>query len=410
MFFSFFIIVFDKFRETEILLLTKLILQQHPAKKMIRNLLSIRSTAVSYCRCYARRSRNPSNPGIGKQMKALAEAPGKPFYPEDPEDYSHLESDFANVEQTHRSHKREEAFQRERTKHMIVRSKYFKETQLNFLTWAEKEQIRHLHQNDSEEWSAEKLADSFPADELTITKILRATWQPRSDERVRKHDEGVKRSWQALLDGSDIGGVINPKLRDHLMKFSTRGVVTDTERPTIGIKSLPIRKKTGNNEFLSIITSCKKYSEPEAAEQQTDKQVELPARPHNSDSFLLGKVNKSKPLMFKELTGITDDGNKRNDLKLRHNPFLDPRGEQAVTNAVPDSDVGKNQWHVQKYETSDVQSSEAELKKLSMPAIQDQISIPKALYRRGATYKLRDCYYDDDGEFLYRVPGMTGDN
>lgn len=340
-------------------------------------------------------------------MNALADAPGQPFYPDDPEDYSHLESDFANVDQTHRSHKREMAFQQERIKHMIVRSKYFKETQLNFLTWAEKEQIRHLHQNDSEEWSAEKLADSFPADELTITKILRANWQPRTDDRVRRHDDGVRRSWQALLDGGDVG-VIGPKLRDHLMKFSTRGVVTDTERPAIGVKASSLRSKSGNNEFLSIITSCKKYSEPEAAEQQTDDQIELPTRPPNSDSFLLGKVNKSKPLMFKELTGIADEGSQRNDLKLRHNPFHDPRGEQAVMSAIPDNSV--DQLHVQKYDTTNVQSTEAELKKLSMPAIQDQISIPKALYRRGATYKLRDCYYDDDGEFLYRVPGMTGDN
>lgn len=128
---------------------------------MIRNLLNIRSTAISHCRCYARRVQNPSNPGIGKQMKALTEVPGQPFYPDDPEDYSHLESDFANVEQTHRSHKREEIFQKERIKHMIVRSKYFKETHLNFLTWAEKEQIRHLHQTDSEEWSAEKLVRTY---------------------------------------------------------------------------------------------------------------------------------------------------------------------------------------------------------------------------------------------------------
>lgn len=113
--------------------------------------------------------------------------------------------------------------------------------------------------------------------------------------------------------------------------------------------------------------------------------------------------------MFKELTGIADDGSKRNDLKLRHNPFHDPTAEQTVTTAVPVSNVHQHQWPVQKYETTDVQSTEAELKNLSMPAIQDQIRIPKALYRRGATYKLRDCYYDDDGEFLYRVPGMTGD-
>lgn len=374
---------------------------------MIRNLLNIRLTTIGQCRCYARRVRNPSNPGIGKQMKAMSEAPGKPFHPDDPEDYSHLETDFCNVEHTQRTQKREEAFHHERIKHMIVRSKYFKGTQLNFLTWAEKEQIRHLHHNDADEWSAQKLVDSFPADELTITKILRANWQPRNDVRVRKHDDGVRRAWQTLLNGHI--GDMDPKLRDHLMKFSARRVLTETQQTGVVAKTSSVREKTGNNEFLNIITSCKKYSEPEAAEQQMDAKLELPNRPPDSDSFLLGKVNKSKPLMFKQLTGIPDNGGQRNGTESRHNPFHDPRREQAVTSAVPESGVAQTQCHVQKYETTEVQSTEAELKKLSMPAIQDHISIPKALYRRGATYKLRDCYYDDDGEFLYRVPGMTGD-
>lgn len=34
------------------------------------------------------------------------------------------------------------------------------------------------------------------------------------------------------------------------------------------------------------------------------------------------------------------------------------------------------------------------------------IQIPKKLYQKGKTYRISDCYYDDDGEFLYRVPGV----
>lgn len=34
------------------------------------------------------------------------------------------------------------------------------------------------------------------------------------------------------------------------------------------------------------------------------------------------------------------------------------------------------------------------------------IQIPKNIYQRGKTYRISDCYYDDDGEFLYRVPGV----
>lgn len=36
----------------------------------------------------------------------------------------------------------------------------------------------------------------------------------------------------------------------------------------------------------------------------------------------------------------------------------------------------------------------------------ESIKIPKNKYQKGKVYQLRDCYYDDDGEFLYRVPGL----
>ncbi|KAF7390973.1 hypothetical protein HZH66_009453 [Vespula vulgaris] len=34
------------------------------------------------------------------------------------------------------------------------------------------------------------------------------------------------------------------------------------------------------------------------------------------------------------------------------------------------------------------------------------IQIPQRIYQKGKTYRISDCYYDDDGEFLYRVPGV----
>lgn len=34
------------------------------------------------------------------------------------------------------------------------------------------------------------------------------------------------------------------------------------------------------------------------------------------------------------------------------------------------------------------------------------IKITKNIYKPGMTYRVSDCYYDDDGEFLYRVPGV----
>lgn len=38
--------------------------------------------------------------------------------------------------------------------------------------------------------------------------------------------------------------------------------------------------------------------------------------------------------------------------------------------------------------------------------IEMKIHIPKELYKEDAIYKVDDCFYDDQGEFLYRVPGL----
>lgn len=35
-----------------------------------------------------------------------------------------------------------------------------------------------------------------------------------------------------------------------------------------------------------------------------------------------------------------------------------------------------------------------------------RIKIPQNVYKQGMTYRIKDCYYDDDGEFLYRIPGL----
>lgn len=36
----------------------------------------------------------------------------------------------------------------------------------------------------------------------------------------------------------------------------------------------------------------------------------------------------------------------------------------------------------------------------------NKIEIPEDKYVKGCLYKVKDCFYDDDGKFLYRVPGL----
>lgn len=37
------------------------------------------------------------------------------------------------------------------------------------------------------------------------------------------------------------------------------------------------------------------------------------------------------------------------------------------------------------------------------------IRIPKNVWKEGYTYRVKDCFYDDKGDFLYRVPGLMTD-
>lgn len=37
------------------------------------------------------------------------------------------------------------------------------------------------------------------------------------------------------------------------------------------------------------------------------------------------------------------------------------------------------------------------------------IRIPKKAWKEGYTYRVNDCFYDDNGDFLYRVPGLIKD-
>jgi hypothetical protein len=36
----------------------------------------------------------------------------------------------------------------------------------------------------------------------------------------------------------------------------------------------------------------------------------------------------------------------------------------------------------------------------------ERIRVPANKWQKGCTFKIGDCYYDDDGGFLYKVPGM----
>jgi len=150
--------------------------------------------------CLLARAPRRANPGLGYQLEQLQEHPEKSS--EASEDYADLESDFMDVQKTHRQYEREQQQHRDRIRQFMIKHKYFRDAKLpNLLLHAEKEQMRLLHERDPEEWSVERLAESFPATPDIVQKILRAKWRPRSVQRIRSHDETVIKNWQLLGTG-----------------------------------------------------------------------------------------------------------------------------------------------------------------------------------------------------------------
>lgn len=331
--------------------------------------------------------------------------------PDDPDDFSQYEADFLNIDSTHVAHKKEILTERERIKHRIVQAKYFKTQKLNFLTWSEKEQMRNLHSADSEEWCIEKLADCFPVDCETAAKIVRSRWVPRNEAKIRKHDEAVRQAWLSFDEGNV--GDIDPELKEHLKKFSGRTLQTNVFRSKVtSVVSAP-NESTPREDFVKILTSCKKHKQRNAVQPEDTDSIGLSEIPTSQDdTFLLGKVKRTKPLMFRELDVAVDNSpSAKNEKRSIHNPFVNPRQsiEDESSERPPSHLTLTAQDFVPKYEMTTTQPSESEFRKLTMVAIRDYIKIPKHMWKEGATYKLNDCYYDHDGEFLYRVPGMTGD-
>jgi hypothetical protein len=306
-----------------------------------------------------------------------------------------MEPDFMNLNKTHRQHEQEMIRMKDNNHRMMIGRKYFKTKSLNFLTFNEKEQIRDLHEREPDEWTIDQLSQAFPADPLTISLILRAKWQPKDVKRITKHDEAVIKNWNEFKKGNL---QVEPVLAEHLKKFAFRDFNALTEpKPNrkLGVQIPKPRK----SEFASIITSCKKNavtSEDDTSLRQIPSQESrIPEeRPLvDADNFMLeGKRHaSSKNITLHELQKINPQ------LQVKETPSEMTKFEEAPMMKVSKMKKQDNEM------TMYVKDTEQVLESLE---IEQRIKIPKKLYQKGKIYQVQDCFYADDGDFLYRVPGF----
>ncbi|KAG5312140.1 NGRN protein, partial [Acromyrmex insinuator] len=414
--------------------------------------------------------------GIQKKMKFIEKDESVDHF--DPEDISEFEADFMNVGISRKMYEREMQSKKERLKQQIVIQKYFKEKEPRFLTFAEKELIHKLHNFNPEEWTIEKLSESFPALPETIRKILRSKWSPKSVEKVVEYDNVVKQNWEKFRKGEF---PLNPILSEHLMKFKDREIIsTDRELLAKQFVSTLEFKKPKSQLFSNIVQTyldekqenMKLLSQEHNSNKLTDKSnhcenqnlltasttTDNIAVIKNTETYRLNKELSSTSRIDSQNHDVPF--NKKREKLFTFDEFVNAKLEDINKESPEEGITLLNAYRKQVDASQEVQSTEvatasdnaviypkkdaplkivrqsekdvsidfkdknrnfniieadnllntsiiARNKKVDVELnYAKPIKIAKHLYKPGMTYRISDCYYDDDGEFLYRVPSV----
>lgn len=332
------------------------------------------------------------NPGLQHRLEAFKEEGVTDITDENVEDYiEESEPDMFKAGQEFDHYKKESEEERKALQAKIVKQKYFKENLPNLLTWSEKEQIRFLNLQDSVEWSPEKIAESFPVTAEIVKKLLKYPWKSADEQRIARHDASAMRNWRELKEGTLN---ISPAFRKHLLKFSNRNL------PPTKIKSnkidLTSTKEMG--EFESIVSEVK--TESRVKDEGGHLHLIEAGKERESMKY---PVNRKRITLDELRSEIHEEMKSGSEISMTDQIILS--SEQSISHVANDYEyVPNTQLRTHKAQVSNFKENiETEIQIKSYP---DKIQIPKSAWKKGGTYQIQDCFYDDDGQFLYRVPGL----
>lgn len=338
---------------------------------------------------------------------------------------------------------------REQLKRRIVKAKVFKESAPRFLTLAEIEEMKKLHASDPQEWSPERLSESFPALPDVVRRVLNVHWTPRTVEIAVSYDSKVIENWEKFKTGKL---VLHPRLEEHLMKFKNRKIEL-MDRKTIETRFLRPRMefpKAKSTFFSSIVQDSvkqkKRITDPKqliSSPNDTDQGGKnlIAANKENGklrtkknhaveetlvfQEFLKKKLNNLDGVSVEEKIALMETVRKETESKnvdvsldmlnaAAKDTAVEEKRVSAKTNSSDALAVRKDKKFESKVvievSTDNVSLDTYVKKRISHMDTEfnyiKPIKIPKNVYKEGMTYRVRDCYYDYDGQFLYRVPGL----
>ena len=169
--------------------------------------------------------------------------------------------------------------------------------------------------------------------------------------------------------------------------------------------------KPKSSEFSSIISSYMALKNQPSSQQITDgasvEEItisEKQAKTYFSDETIVHN-KREKPVQLEGLKAII-----KNKLSVK-TPEID---REIIKNSIDTTNKGDNSHYIytapsERFDSDAVsikQTGKQDIIHFSDSTYPNKIEIPKDKYVKGCLYKVKDCFYDDDGMFLYRVPGL----
>ncbi|KAF6215194.1 hypothetical protein GE061_009946 [Apolygus lucorum] len=349
-----------------------------------------------------------ANPGVGRRLKILKqETPDLSKMRITKSDVDDLEVDIMNAGALSKEYEREHDKVSKRIEFQRVERKYFDKIKSpNFLLWSEKEQIRQMYESQPDKWTFDQLSQSFPATPEVIKKIVKSQWKLKDSISIEKHDKRVLANWKMFQEKKL---ELPNHISSHLSKFTgrDRSLPTKVSTEVMLEESEPKVKmisSTKKSEFADIIRNYgRKDGHSTSETQEKSGSNWAPTRP--GETYVLNiqdkKVKKSSPhltLSQMKMSGKISPS----ESTLQHQPPTEgvtsgQETKKATSGVINPSDFSSvHRWS--STDSSSVKQTDEPPDEIPM-----KIVIPKNKWKKGTVYRVNNCFYADDGEFLYKI-------
>lgn len=337
---------------------------------------------------------------------------------------------------------KKEVLDKDEVRRIIVKKKYFPDPrEPNLLTWIEKQLVRKLHKEDPLTWTSDELSECFPVTPRGVKHILKSTNQFTTPESIVKHDEKVKQNWKLLSSGK----LENSRpIEEHFKKigykiFNEEKRLSNTEVKELEQSilkefsdSLVTPKPNLTGEFGMILVNHRKRLGQMKASDEADKNVVQAENLLNSDEDFYHSLNPASPYGGTSLLNAVS--NSRYDKNLLTVDEFRKRLWNEMKFKAKSDPIAKEYFQWLRTEKNLLKKAEApiavdeisELNKLPnterfiekyapkvekpIPRKQDhiqlKIDVPKHV-EKNEVYQVNDCFYDSNGELIYRIPGLN---